>query len=303
MGGPNFTNAQSVFDLFGDLFGDFLGGARGRRGPHRGRDQEILVEITLEEAYKGTHKSIIVPREELCTDCSGRGAKPGTEPVVCRRCEGHGVVLTNQGFFRIQQTCRACGGQGRVITDPCPTCHGHGRVEMRRTVEVTIPPGVDTRTDIIHRGEGEAGDPGAQRGDLHCIIQVSEHELFQREREHLLCQVPITFSQAALGGEIEVPTLDGTLTHKLKRGIQSGEVITIHNKGMPALRGGRRGDLLVQLIVDTPRHLTKRQEELLRELAEIDQSNVSPQRKSFLDKLRSFFTKEPEEPKTGKTGT
>jgi molecular chaperone DnaJ len=292
LGGPTFTNAESVFDLFGDIFGDLFGGGRGggRRGRQQGRDLQIAVDITLEEAFRGVRKNLTIPREELCGECSGTGARKGTEPAMCRRCNGQGVVAVNQGFFRIQQTCRACGGQGRVITDPCPTCHGGGRVAIKRDIELAVPPGSDNGVRIRCTGEGEAGDPGAPRGDLYCVIRVKEHTLFQREHDHLICQVPITFSLAALGGEVEVPSLDGPITHKLKRGVQSGEVVTIPGKGMPNLRGGRRGDLMVQLLIETPRHLTKRQEELFRELAEIDQSHVSPQRKSFLDKLKSFFT-------------
>jgi molecular chaperone DnaJ len=290
LGGPNFNNPQSVFDLFGDIFGDiFGGGPRGRRGPQPGRDLQMGIEVTLEEAFRGTTKTVTIPREELCSECSGKGARPGTEPVTCRRCNGAGVVAVNQGFFRIQQTCRGCGGQGRVITDPCPNCHGEGRVEVKRTIDVSMPPGVDNGIRIRLGGEGEAGDPGAPRGDLYCVIRVREHTLFQRERDHLICQVPITISQAALGGEIEIPTLDGPITHTLKRGLQSGDVVTIGGKGMPSLRGGRRGDLHVQVLIETPRHLTKRQEELFRELAEIDKSHVSPHRKSFLDKLKDFF--------------
>jgi molecular chaperone DnaJ len=230
MGGPNFANADSVFDLFGDIFGEMFGGRQGggRRGPQSGRDLQVGIEITLEEAFKGTTKTITIPREELCNECSGRGARKGTEPAVCRRCNGQGVVAINQGFFRVQQTCRSCGGQGRVITDPCEACHGHGRIEVRRSVEVSVPPGADTGTRIRYQGEGEAGDPGAQRGDLHCVLRVREHSFFRREREHLICQVPITFSQAALGGDVEVPTLDGKVTHHLKRGVQSNDVVTIH---------------------------------------------------------------------------
>jgi molecular chaperone DnaJ len=298
---PHFNDAQSVFDLFGDLFGDFFGQRGGRRGPASGRDLQVEIEIVLEEAYRGTQKSITIPREELCSECSGAGARRGTQPAVCRRCNGHGVVVANQGFFRVQQACRACGGRGAVITDPCPACHGNGRVVARRAIDVSIPPGVDTGTRIRLSGEGEAGDPGGPRGDLYCSIRVREHTLFQRDGNHLVCQVPITISQAALGGEIDIPTLDGRITHSLNRGIQAGEVVQIAGKGMPSLRGGRRGDLLVQVIVETPRQLTKRQEELFRELAELDQKHVSPQRKSFLEKLRDFFTTEESTPGEGKT--
>ena len=285
---PHFHDAQSVFDLFGDLFGDFFG-SRGRRGPQAGRDLQITIEVDLLEAARGASKTITVPREELCGECSGNGARRGTQPTQCRRCQGRGVVIQSQGFFRMQQTCRGCGGSGVVITDPCPSCHGNGRVVVKRTLDLSVPPGVDTGTRIRLSGEGEAGDRGAPRGDLYCLIRVREHALFQRDGVNLICQVPITVSQAALGGDIDVPTLNGAITHHLKRGIQGGDVIRIPGKGMPSLRGGRSGDLLVAVIVETPRHLTKRQEELLRELAEIDKKHVSPERKSFLDKLREFF--------------
>lgn len=289
---PNFNNAQSVFDLFGDLFGDIFGGRGSRGGPQSGRDLQVVLDIDLVQAFRGVSKTIHVPREELCTECSGNGCKRGSRPAQCKRCNGHGVVIQNQGFFRLQQTCRSCGGRGEVITDPCPTCHGNGRVSTRRSIDVSIPPGVDTGTRIRLTGEGEAGHPSAPRGDLYCTIRVVDHALFQRDGNNLICQVPITFSQAALGGEIEIPTLEARISHKFKRGLQSGEVVQIPGHGMPSLRGGKRGDLLVQVIVETPKHLTKRQEELLRELAELDHSHVSPQRKSFLDKLRDFFSPE-----------
>jgi molecular chaperone DnaJ len=292
---PNFNNAESVFDLFGDIFGDLFG-QRRRHGPQPGRDLEVLVELELTEAARGCTKSITIPREELCSECSGNGCRKGTQPAPCRRCNGQGVVIQSQGFFRVQQTCRGCGGSGRIITDPCPVCSGRGRVAARRTLEVAVPPGIDTGNRIRLSGEGEAGAPGAPRGDLYCVIRVREHVLFQRDGTHLICQVPITFSQAALGGEIQVPTLDGPLAHSLRRGIQSGELVRIAGKGMPNLRGGRSGDLVVQVVVETPRQLAKRQEELFRELAELDQSHVSPQRKSFLDKLRDFFAAEPAGP-------
>lgn len=295
LGGPSFTDARSVFDLFGDIFGDFFGGRSGRGGPQGGRDLQVGLEIELIEAARGTRKNITIPREENCSDCSGQGFRKGTKPANCRRCNGQGVVLINQGFFRMQQTCPGCGGRGIIITDPCPTCRGAGRVEARRSLDINVPPGVDTGTRIRLSGEGEAGAPGAPRGDLYCLIKVRDHAFFQRDGNHLLCQVPITISQAALGGEIEVPSLDGPITHTLKRGVQSGEVVRLAGRGMPNVRGGRPGDLLVQVMVETPRSLNKRQEELFRELAELDHKHVSPQRKSFLDKLKDFFSAEPEE--------
>jgi molecular chaperone DnaJ len=287
---PHFNDAQSVFDLFGDLFGDLWGGQRRRHGPQPGRDLQVTIEVELLEAARGTHKTVAIAREELCTECSGSGSRRGTQPVTCRRCGGRGVVVQSQGFFRLQQTCRGCGGRGAVIADPCTECSGSGRVLVRRSLEVSVPPGVDNGTRVRLTGEGEAGEVGAPRGDLYCVIRVREHPFFQREGNHLVCQVPITFSLAGLGGEIEVPALEGAIPYKLKRGIQSGEVVRITGQGMPNLRGGRPGDLLVQLVVETPRHLNKRQEELLRELGELDQNHVSPQRQSFLDKLRSFFS-------------
>jgi molecular chaperone DnaJ len=286
---PHFNDAQSVFDLFGDLFGDIFG-QRGRHGPHAGRDLQVAVDLDLIEAARGIVRTIAIQREELCTDCAGSGARRGTQPTPCRRCNGRGAVIQNQGFFRVQQTCRACGGRGVVIADPCTECNGNGRVLARRSLEVSIPPGVDTGTRIRLGSEGEAGEPGAPHGDLYCLIRIREHPFFHRDGVNLVCQVPITFSQAALGGDLEVPTLDGKIVHKLKRGVQSGEVVRIPGKGMPSLRGGRQGDLLMQVIVETPRNLTRRHEELFRELAELDQKHVPPQRKSFLEKLKDFFT-------------
>jgi molecular chaperone DnaJ len=285
---PHFNDAQSVFDLFGDLFGDIFGGRRSH-GPQRGRDRKVEVELELVEAARGITKTVTITREELCPECSGSGARRGTRPTACRRCNGQGAVIHNQGFFRVQQTCRACGGTGAIITDPCGQCSGQGRVAARRTLEINVPPGVDTGTAVRLAGEGEAGDPGGPRGDLYCVIHVREHPFFHRDGANLICQVPITFSQAVLGAEIEVPTLTGPLRQTLKRGVQSGEVLRVPGYGMPSLRSGRKGELLVQLVVETPRNLSKRQEELFRELAELEQKNVSPQRKSFLDKLRDFF--------------
>ncbi len=285
---PHFTNVESVFDILGDVFGDLFG--QRRQGPQGGRHLQVQVEVDLAEAYRGTQKTITIPREEVCPECYGEGNRRGTRKDLCKRCRGQGVVALNQGFFTLQRPCPGCGGRGTVIADPCPACRAGGRVTIERTLTVTVPPGVDTGSRLHKAGEGEAGDPGAPRGDLYVIVRVREHTLFQRDGAHLVCQVPITMSQAALGGDVEVPTLDGPVTHALKRGVQSGEVVRLHGKGMPSVRGGRQGDLLVQVVVETPRNLTKRQEELYRELAEIDQKHVSPQRKSFLNKLRDFFT-------------
>jgi molecular chaperone DnaJ len=278
-------------DLFGDILGEFFGGGGGgrRRGPQQGEHIVCALEVDLVEAYRGVAKSITIPRHETCPDCAGSGAKRGTRPATCKMCKGQGVTLISQGFFRIQQTCRACGGEGVVITDPCASCRGRGRVQVSRTLDVKVPAGAYSGLRTAYRGEGEAGEPGAPRGDLVIEYRVREHTMFKREGDHLICQVPITFSQAALGGEIEVPTLDGPLPFTLKPGLQSNEAVRIAGKGMPNIRNGRRGDLHVIVVLETPRSLTKRQEELFRELAELDKKHVSPQRKSFFDKLRGLF--------------
>jgi molecular chaperone DnaJ len=255
----------------------------------------VEIELTLVESFHGVTKTFPLHRAEVCKECSGRGSRRGTQPSVCRRCNGQGVVLLNQGFFRLQQTCPGCGGHGQVITDPCPQCHGEGQVQVEHPIEVKVPAGVDTGDTLRVPGEGQPGEPGAPAGDLYCHLRVRSHPLFQRDGANLICQVPITFSQAALGGGIEVPALDGRIEQTLKRGTQSGDVVRIAGRGMPSVRGGRRGDLLVQLVVETPRQLTKRQEELLRELAELDHKHVSPERKSFLDKVKDFFTATPAE--------
>jgi molecular chaperone DnaJ len=288
--GHTFRDAESVFDLFGDLFGDVFGGRR-RRGPRPGNDLQVHIEIDLVEAYQGARRTLKIPRQERCSDCQGSGARPGSQPATCRRCGGHGVVIQRQGFFQLQQTCGACRGQGVVITDPCRTCHGAGAVEAQRELSVSIPAGIDDGMTIRLQGEGEAGDPGAPPGDLYCVVRVRPHKLFVRQGLELHCEVPITFSQAALGGSLDVPTLEGKYIHAtLQRGTQSGDEIRVPGKGMPHVRGGRAGELVVHLRVVTPRNLTKRQEELLRELAELDGNHVPPERKSFLDRVKEFFT-------------
>lgn len=291
--GHNFRDAQSVFDIFGEMFGDIFGGGGGgrrQRGPRPGSDLQVMIEVDLVEAYQGTKRTLTIPRQERCNECAATGSKPGSQPVTCSRCGGHGVVVQGQGFFRIQQTCGACRGQGAVIKDPCRSCQGRGVVEVRRELVVQIPPGIDDNMTIRVQGEGEAGDPGAPPGDLFCVARVKPHKLFVRQALDLHCEVPITFSQAALGGVLEVPTLEGRyINATLARGSQTGDEIRIPGKGMPNVRGGRGGDLVIHLRVVTPRSLTKRQEELLRELAEIDGKHVPPERKGFLDRVMEFF--------------
>lgn len=293
-GMPDFSNADDISDLFQEIFEGFFGGGGGggrrQRGPRQGKNLGVALEIDLLEAARGTTKTITIPRQEVCGQCRGSGSKGGGKPAQCRTCKGQGVVLRSQGFFRVQQTCHSCGGTGTIITDPCGTCHGAGRVKSTRTLTVEIPAGVYHRFHFSIRGEGEAGEAGAPRGDLIIEIHLAEHSLFRREGDHLITQMPITISQAALGADIEVPTLDGPATYHIKGGTQTGDVVTLAGKGMPNLRTGRRGDLHVQVIVETPKKLTPRQEELFRELAELDHKHVTPQRKSFFEKIKAFFS-------------
>ncbi len=296
-----FSTIEDIFEAFGDvfgggLFGDLFGPRRGRRA-RRGRDLRIELELDLVEAVRGTVKTFDVRRPERCGDCSGTGVHGGRRRDACSYCGGSGEIYQAHGFFRIATTCPACRGKGTQVRDPCPRCNGSGRVLTTRTLQVEIPPGVDTGTRIRLRGEGEPGDDGASRGDLYCYINVRDHPLFQRQGCNLICRVPITYSQAALGGEIEVPTLEGSRTVKIERGTQFGDVIRLRRHGIPDPRTGERGDLLVQLYVEVPTKLTQRQEQLLRELAEIEQANVTPERSSFFERLKEYFRPENKEKK------
>jgi molecular chaperone DnaJ len=276
------------FDLLSDFFG--LGGRRTQRAPRPGRDLEVVLEIDLQEAFRGTTRTFDIERLELCGECGGSGLPRGYRPEPCPRCGGHGEIYLRQGLLTIRTQCRACQGYGVRISQTCPRCRGRGKVQARRTIEVRIPPGVETGHRLHLPGEGEAGDPGAPRGDLYCVLRVKEHPFFRRQGRDLFCQVPITFSQAALGAVIEVPTLDGkTVPLHVPRGTQSHEVLRVPGQGMPHVRSQERGDLLVQVIVEVPKKLTRRQEELLRELAELEQKNVTPQRRSFLDMIKSWL--------------
>jgi molecular chaperone DnaJ len=295
MGMPDFGSADSVMDLFEDLLGGFFGGGGRRRQRVRpGRDMQVIVDLDLEEAAQETKKDITLTRPESCADCGGSGARRGSQLQNCARCGGHGVVLQGAGFFRIQQTCPSCRGRGAVIRDPCPSCRGTGAVSRERTISITIPPGVDSDVRIRVAGEGEGGGPGAPPGDLYCLFRIREHPLFARQGNDLHCEVPITFSQAALGASLDIPTLDAKVVqHHLPRGTQSGEQFRLRGKGMPDVRNGRRGDLVIHVRIITPRQLTKRQEELLRELGELDGQAIAPERKSFFDRVRGFFRPDP----------
>lgn len=291
----DFRNAEDIMSAFSDIFGGGLFGDlfnQRRRGPRPGQDLLMKLEIELIEAARGTTKPIELNRQEVCTDCRGTGAKKGTVATTCNYCGGQGQVVQSRGFFQVATTCPACGGEGSRIADPCPTCRGSRRVSQTAHLKVDVPPGVETGMWLQLRNQGEAGDVGAPRGNLRIQIQVKRHPFFERVQNDLHCQVPISFPQAALGAEIEVPTLDGPDRLMVPRGTQSGDVLKLKGRGMPDINGRGRGDELVEVVVETPKHLSARQEELLRELAEIEHERVSPRRKSFFEKLRDYFTEE-----------
>ena len=286
-GGGNFS------DIFGDVFGDiFGGGGRGRSSVQRGSDLRYTLELDLEEAVRGTTVTIKVPTLVGCKTCDGSGAKKGTSPTTCTTCGGHGQVRMQQGFFAVQQTCPRCHGTGQMITDPCKSCHGQGRVEEHKTLSVKVPPGVDNGDRIRLSGEGEAGANGGPTGDLYVVVSVREHKIFQRDGKNLYCEVPISFADAALGGELEVPTLDGRVKLKIPEGTQTGKLFRLRGKGVVPVRGGAAGDLLCRIALETPVNLTKRQRELLGELRDTLQaegSNQSPRAKSWFEGVKNFF--------------
>ncbi len=300
-GGAGFSSMNDIFDLFGDILGGFgMGGGRGQQQRRaQGQDLQIDVELDLFEAFKGTTKTIEFNRAEVCGECNGSRMKKGSRPAKCNRCGGRGAVVTRQGFFQIQVACPSCGGRGEIITDPCGKCDGQGQVLTKRKLDVNIPPGVDSGSRIRLQGEGEVTEINGPRGDLYCRVRVKAHNVFQRDGNDLLCEIPITFSQASLGGELEVPTLTGASSLTLPRGTNHGDVFRLRHKGMPDVRGRGQGDLLIRTLIDIPKKLTKRQEELLRELAEIDQKHVSTARKGFFDKVKEWLTGGVEEKKEG----
>ncbi|HMW70487.1 MAG TPA: molecular chaperone DnaJ [Cellvibrionaceae bacterium] len=280
-------------DIFGDVFGDIFGGGGGGRrgGPARGSDLRYTLELSLEDAVKGTSVKIKVPTLVSCKTCDGSGAKAGTKPATCTTCGGHGQVRMQQGFFSVQQTCPTCRGKGKIITDPCKDCHGHGRVEETKTLNVKVPPGVDNGDRIRLAGEGEAGAEGGPSGDLYVQISVKEHEFFQRDGKNLYCEVPIGLVEACLGGEIEVPTLDGRVKLKIPEETQTGKLFRLRGKGVAPVRGGAAGDLLCRVIVETPVNLTAKQKDLLRQLQEdmTGSSTHSPKQSSWFEGMKNFF--------------
>ena len=291
----DFRNTEDIMSAFSDIFGGGLFGdmfQQRRRGPRPGQDLLMKLEVDLVEAARGTVKMVEVTRQETCGECKGSGARKGTVATTCNYCGGQGQVVQSRGFFQIATTCPACGGDGSRINDPCPACKGQGKTPVLAKIKIDVFPGVDNGIVLQLRNQGEAGDPGAPRGNLRVQIQVRKHPFLDRKQNDLLCQVPISFPQAALGGEIEVPTIDGMDRIHVPKGTQSGDVLKLKGRGMPDIHGRGRGDELVEVMVETPRHLTTRQEELLRELAEIEHRDVSPRRKSFFEKLKDYFTED-----------
>ncbi|PTX57896.1 molecular chaperone DnaJ [Litoreibacter ponti] len=289
-GGGDFSSAFS--DVFEDLFGDFMGGGGQRGGGRRasrGSDLRYNLRISLEEAYAGLQKTITVPTSISCSSCEGSGAEGGAEPQTCPTCSGMGKVRAQQGFFTVERTCPTCSGIGQIIKNPCRTCGGSGREEKDRSLSVNIPAGVETGTRIRLSGEGEAGLRGGPAGDLYIFIEVTEHALFQREGIDLFCRVPVSMTTAAIGGDVEVPTIDGGRSRvKVPEGSQSGRQMRLRAKGMPALRGAGTGDMFIELAVETPVNLTSKQKELLREFEKLSEEN-NPQLSKFFSKVKSFW--------------
>lgn len=289
-GGAGFGQAGGFADIFEDIFGDMMGGRRRGGANNRGADLRYNMEVTLEEAFAGKTAQIRVPSSMICDDCAGSGAKPGTQPVTCSMCSGSGRVRAAQGFFSIERTCPQCQGRGQTIADPCRKCSGQGRVTEERALSVNIPAGIEDGTRIRLAGEGEAGLRGGPSGDLYIFLSLKPHEFFQRDGADLYCKVPISMTTAALGGAFEVATLDGTQTRvKVPDGTQHGRQFRMKGKGMPVLRQNQVGDLYIQVAVETPQNLSKRQRELLEEFEELSSTENSPQSAGFFSRMKDFF--------------
>ncbi|MEA2824784.1 MAG: molecular chaperone DnaJ [Alphaproteobacteria bacterium] len=291
-GPQGFDFAASFTDVFDDLFGEFMGGGRrGGKRQNRGGDLRYNLEITLEDAYHGKSEQIRVPSAVACEHCGGNGAEPGSKPETCATCAGHGKVRASQGFFTIERTCPKCRGQGRVVKNPCKPCNGVGHVQKERTLSVDIPPGVEEGTRIRLTGEGQGGMNGGPPGDLYIFLSVQQHPIFQRDAQDLYCRVPIGFITAALGGEIEIPTLSGMrATVSIPEGTQTGHQFKLRGRGMPLLKArGHHGDLFVEVRVETPVKLSKKQKELLRAFEAESPQGCNPDTESFFAKMKEFL--------------
>ncbi len=296
MGGASrFTRMEDIFEAFGDIFGGaggifgdlFGGGRRQRRGPVAGRDLKIVLDVTLEEIESGEEKTITIKRQESCETCGGNGARPGTTPVSCPTCAGRGQIHRSQGFFTMATTCPKCRGAGKAIEDPCPDCRGRGQVASKSDIAIQVPPGIEEGMRIRVTGAGDAGEPGAPRGDLYCVIREREHKVFQRSGPDLMTEVPFTYSQLALGDKVEIPTLRGKVEMSIPAGTPTGKVFRLRGQGLPVLESRGRGDQLVRVFVEVPRKLTDRQKELLREFGEIETEKSGS--KSFFEKIVDYF--------------
>ena len=294
-GAPQFHDISDIFEAFRDIFqdsifGDFFGMGRSRGPrPTRGQDVTCTVELSLEEVLRGAEKEVRFQRRRECEHCGGTGADPRVGLQTCDYCRGHGRVVTARGFLRVETTCPACHGQGRQVTTPCPECNGRGAVSEPVTRTVSIPAGIDEDIQLRLAGQGHAGTHGGPAGHCYVQVRIKPHPLFQRHGNDLVCRLPVSYPQAVLGAELEVPTLEGTQTVKIAPGTQPGQVIRLRRQGLPDLESGRRGDLLVEIALEVPRRVTGKQRELLKQLADLEDRHPGPQRKSFFDKLKEYF--------------
>lgn len=295
--GSHFSSAEDIFAAFGEffggsgggMFGEMFGRAGNSNRARKGADVRADLTLTLEESGAGVSKTIRFARLNPCEKCEGTGSKPGSEVVGCQQCGGRGQVLQSAGILRVQTTCPVCRGEGRIILDPCASCRGHGQIKTQAELEVSIPAGVDDGMRVRLSGEGEPSPNGGPNGDCYVFISVQRHKLFHRDGHNLILEMPISYTQAALGAEIEVPTLKGPEKMTIARGTQSGEVFKLAGRGMPNPQGGPRGDLLVQTFIETPKKMSSEQEQLLRKLAELEHTEVLPARKNFLKRLTEYF--------------
>ena len=287
----DFGDLGGFSDVFNDLFGDLFGAGRGRRRGRgqRGADLRYNLEIGLDDALRGMESQLKIPKMRTCGTCHGSGARPGTAPERCAQCRGTGQMILQQGFFRISRPCDACGGEGEVVRQRCAECRGAGRLEGQQTITVRVPAGVEDGMRLRVAGEGEAGIAGGPPGDLYVVISLAPHPLFEREGQHIHCEVPIRFAIAVLGGEVDVPTLEGKVSLRIPEGTQSGKVFRLRGKGLPSVHGAGRGDELVRIFVEVPSRLSERARELLTEFEEECGADVSPVSKSFVEKLRDLF--------------
>ncbi|MEZ7893302.1 MAG: molecular chaperone DnaJ [Candidatus Wallbacteria bacterium] len=277
-------------DIFGDIFEGFFGGGGRSKRPARGRDISVTMELTLEEAFTGISREISLPKMEKCSKCGGTGATEKTSKKTCTQCQGRGKIQLSQGFFTISKTCPKCGGEGYFVEHPCSACSGSGTESKTKRIKITIPKGVDSDSKLRLEGEGDMAPHGGYPGDLYIIIKVKDHPIFMRDGDHLIYELPITFTQAALGCELEIPTIDGKTKLKIEKGTQTNSVSRLRNYGMTSLRHRNRGDLLVKIFVEVPTNLSSKQEELLREFAKISGDNVQPMKSSFWNKISDFFS-------------